>query len=70
MKYIIKNAKTVEEAINSSLVELNLNRDEVEIEIIEEGSKGLFGLIGTKDAKVKVTSRPGQSGQVTGVFVK
>lgn len=55
MKYIIKNAKTVEEAINSSLVELNLNRDEVQIEIIEEGSKGLFGLIGTKDAKVKVT---------------
>ncbi len=55
MKYVIKSAKTVEEAIKSALKELGAKESEVETEIVEEPSKGLFGLIGTKEAKVKVT---------------
>lgn len=54
-KTVKKAAKTVKEAIQLALAELRLNEDEVVIEVIEEGSKGLFGL-GAKDAVVQVTS--------------
>lgn len=49
-----KTAKTVQEAINLALEELGAQRDDVEITIIDEGTKGLFG-IGSKFAKVQVT---------------
>lgn len=47
----------MEEAVKEALKELRLENDEVEIEILEEASKGLFGFLGTKDAKVKVTEK-------------
>ena len=37
---------------------LKLKKDKVDVEVIDEGSKGLFNLIGTKPAKVKVTAKP------------
>lgn len=52
---IIKNGKTAEEAIEEGLKELGLSKSEVEIEVLEEGSKGLFGLLGARDAKVRIT---------------
>lgn len=55
MKFVIKSSKTVESAVQDALSELEVKEDEVKIEIIDEPSKGLFGLIGTKEAKVKVT---------------
>ncbi|MFA5576713.1 MAG: RNA-binding cell elongation regulator Jag/EloR [Tissierellaceae bacterium] len=55
MKSIIKVSKTVEDAINEGLMELNVSKEDVEIEIIDEPSKGLFGIIGGKDARVKIT---------------
>ena len=55
MKYIIKSAKTFEEAKKEALLELNLEEHEVEIEVLEEASKGFLGLIGTRNAKIKVT---------------
>ncbi|MBQ4518220.1 MAG: protein jag [Clostridia bacterium] len=54
-KTVKKAAKTVKEAIQLALAELRLTEDDVVIEVIEEGSKGLFGL-GAKDAVVQVTS--------------
>ena len=45
---------TVEDAITHGLAQLNLARDAVKIEIIDEGSKGLFGL-GSRDALVRLT---------------
>lgn len=53
--YLIKTGKTVDEAVSEALTELNKTRDEVEVEIIEEASKGFLGLIGNKEATVKVT---------------
>jgi spoIIIJ-associated protein len=50
-----KAAKTVEAAVELALHELNLNEEDVEIEVLEEGNKGLLGIIGSRDAKVKVT---------------
>lgn len=51
---IEKTAKTKEEAIELALAEIGASIDEVEIEVVEEGSKGFLGL-GSKDATVKVT---------------
>ncbi len=57
MVVIEKCGKTEQEAIESALKELGATRDEVEIEILEESSKGLFGIIGSKQARVKVIKK-------------
>lgn len=54
-KSVKKSAKTVQEATALALAELKLTKDEVTVEVLEEGSKGLFGF-GSKDAVVLVTS--------------
>ena len=51
---IEKSAKTVEEAVNEALAELNVTKDNVDIEVLEEPTKGLLG-IGAKPALVRVT---------------
>lgn len=57
MKFLEKSAKTIDEAIEHALKELNATRDQVEIEVLEQPSKGIFGLIGTRMAKVKLTMK-------------
>lgn len=54
MDSIIEEGKTVEEAIENALKKLNISRDKAEIKVLEEGSKGLLGFIGSKNAVVKV----------------
>ena len=54
-KSITKTGKSVEEAVNKALENLGVKRDQVEIEIIDEGTNGFFGLFGTRDAEVEVT---------------
>jgi len=54
---VVKSAKTIEEAVNLALEELNTDEEYVDIEVLEEGTKGLFGIIGSKMARVKVTLR-------------
>ncbi len=54
MDAVQKTGKTVEEAVSEALKELNISRDDAEIEIIEEGSRGFLGVFGAKDAVVKV----------------
>jgi spoIIIJ-associated protein len=46
-------APTINEAIEKGLAELELPRNEVEIEILDEGSRGLFGL-GAHQARVRL----------------
>lgn len=55
MNSIEKSAKTVDEAIALALVDLKVDKNAVKIEIMEEGSRGIFGFIGNKMAKVKVS---------------
>jgi len=47
--------KTTEEAIEEASRELNIPAEELEIDILEPGSAGIFGLVGGKKAKIKVT---------------
>ena len=55
MKIIEVTGKNVEDAINNALMELKVTRDRVEVETLEEGSKGFLNIIGVKPAKVRVT---------------
>lgn len=57
MKVIEKSASTVEDAVELALSELNVNELEVEIEILEEAKKALFGIFGGNNAKVRVTKK-------------
>lgn len=55
MMVVEKSAKTVEEAIQSALEELKTDKEKVDIEVLEQPSKGIFGILGSKNAKVRVT---------------
>ena len=46
---------TLEEAIKKALQQLNLPRGKVNIKVLSEEKKGLFGMPGAKPAKVRVT---------------
>lgn len=54
---IEKTGKTVQEAVNLALEELQADIDNVDIEVIDEGTKGIFGRLGGKSAKVKITMK-------------
>lgn len=51
-------ATTVEEAIEQGLDDLKLSIDDVEIETVDEGSKGFLGL-GIRQAKIIISLKPG-----------
>ncbi|MDU2930338.1 RNA-binding cell elongation regulator Jag/EloR, partial [Negativicoccus succinicivorans] len=51
--------KTVEEATAKALAELQVARGEVNVDVLSEGSKGIFG-IGAKDARILVTKLYGE----------
>lgn len=50
-----KTAKTVEEALKLALIDLNAKQEEVNVEILDEPKKAILGLIGGKEAKVRVS---------------
>ncbi len=56
MTSVEKYGVDVEEAVKYALQDLRLSRDEVEVEVLEEPSKGFLG-IGAKLAHVKVTEK-------------
>lgn len=47
-------APTVEEAVQNGLDQLGLSRDQVQIEVLDKGGSGLFG-IGEREARVRLT---------------
>ena len=49
--------KTPQEAIKKALSTLGVARREVEVKILSEEEKGLFGMEGARPAKVRVTLR-------------
>lgn len=56
MDYSEKWGVDVEEAVKLALMDLKVSRDEVEVTVLEEPSKGFFG-IGSKLAKVRVEKK-------------
>jgi spoIIIJ-associated protein len=55
VRQITATGQTVDEAVESALAQLKTTKDRTEIDVIDEGKKGLFGLFGTRPAVVKVT---------------
>lgn len=55
MKQITATGQTVEEAVESALAQLQTTKDRTEIQIVDEGKKGFFGIFGSRPAIVKVT---------------
>jgi spoIIIJ-associated protein len=55
-------APTVDEALAKGLSDLGLREDEVEVEILDEGSRGLFGL-GARQARVRLTVKQPPAGR-------
>jgi spoIIIJ-associated protein len=51
-------APTMEEAIEKGLAQLNLSREDVTIEILDEGQQGFLG-IGSRQVRVRMTVRKG-----------
>lgn len=49
--------KSVEEAIELACRHLKLPRESLEIEIVSKGSSGIFGIVGTRKAKIRVTTK-------------
>ena len=54
---LVVTALSVDEAIILGLTRLAATRDEVHIEVLDEGSRGFLGL-GTREARVRLTRRP------------
>ncbi|MGL4797592.1 MAG: RNA-binding cell elongation regulator Jag/EloR [Paraclostridium sp.] len=48
-------SKSIEDAIAKALEQLSVNRDDIEVEVIENPVKGFLGLIGNKEGKYKIT---------------
>lgn len=57
MKIIEMTGRNVEEAVKNALAELKVAEDKIEVEVLEEGSKGFFKLLGAKPARIRVKVR-------------
>jgi len=53
---VVVSGSSVEEAVKRALLQLNVSLDEVDVEVIATGSRGLLGL-GGEDARVRVRLR-------------
>ena len=54
INYLEKTGKTEEEAITAALLELQMERDDVSVEIVERAKSGFLG-IGAQPAKIRVS---------------
>lgn len=59
-EYIEKTGRNVEEAVSKALDELGVDMDDVETEVLEEGNRGILGILGSRSARVKVWLKSGK----------
>ncbi len=65
MESVEASGKSIEDAILHALARLGRNRDEVEITVLQEPSRGVRG-IGAHEARVRVYVKPGRAGRSDG----
>jgi spoIIIJ-associated protein len=58
MKKIVASGKTVEDAVRNGLTQLQVTEDRVKQVVLEQPTKGFFGLFGAKEAKVELELIP------------
>ena len=66
MESIEASGKSVDDAVLQALARLHRRRDEVDVTVLQEPSRGTFG-IGSKDARVRVTIRTSNTPASAGV---
>ena len=69
MDAIERLARTVEEATREALEKLQATKDDVIVTVLDEGSKGVFG-IGARPARVKVERKPDPTQEVLNFVTK
>jgi spoIIIJ-associated protein len=57
MTWIEGNGSTIEEATKDALDQLGIAPQDAEIEVLDSGSKGFLGIIGNKQARVRIRMR-------------
>ncbi|RKN86005.1 RNA-binding cell elongation regulator Jag/EloR [Paenibacillus ginsengarvi] len=58
MRTIVVTGKTIEDAVKSGLAQWSVPEERVKVKVLEQPSKGLFGLIGAREAKVELELIP------------
>jgi spoIIIJ-associated protein len=61
LKAVEKTGKTVDDAVNLALKDLGASMEEVEVTVLDEPTKGIFGIFGAKMARVTVSLKNGQT---------
>jgi len=61
VKILEVSAKTVDEAVSIAVSKFGVDKERLDIEVLELPVKGLFGVIGSKDAKISVCVKPNAS---------
>ena len=62
------SARTKEEAVELGLQELGVSIGDVDVTVVEEGSKGLFGLFGSRPVKVRLTVKESEEDPLGGLL--
>jgi spoIIIJ-associated protein len=57
MKSLETEGKTIEEAISKACEELKATREDLEIEILSDGTSGFLGLVGVRKAQIRATRK-------------
>ncbi len=47
--------RSVDEAIEAACSQLNVPKERLEIEVLNTGSTGIFGIVGSKKARIRAT---------------
>lgn len=55
MKSVETEGKNIEEAISKACEELRVSREDLDIDVLANGSSGFLGLVGAKNAKIRAT---------------
>ena len=61
MEYIEVTGRTIDDALTNACLKLETTSDNIEYEVIEKGSNGLFGIFNSKPTKIKARVKAGVS---------
>lgn len=61
MEYIEVTGRTIDDALTNACLKLETTSDNIEYEVIEKGSNGLFGIFNSKPTKIKARVKVGVS---------
>ena len=59
MEYIEVTGRTIDDALTNACLKLETTSDNIEYEVIEKGSNGLFGIFNSKPTKIKARVKSG-----------